>query len=153
MSNTLLNSTLPSLPSSPTCPPPPPPLLLPLSATGPREFPRARGSPLSVSSDTVIRSVGTESVPLSEPHAPSFHWPSPFTPLTPSPPTIPLHFLCHLSFSALHLISALQEVASNLRRRLNRVYKYIKTGADSYHFIFLIKLTPSIIDRWEWLLK
>lgn len=98
MSNTLLNSTLPSLPSPPTRPPlPPPPLLLPLSATGPREFPRARGSPLSVSSDTVIRSVGTESVPLSEPHAPSFHWPSPFAPLTPSPPSIPLHFLCHLS--------------------------------------------------------
>lgn len=98
MSNTLLNSTLPSLPYPTRSPLPPPPLLLPLSATGPREFPRARGSPLSVSSDTVIRSVGTESVPLSEPHAPSFHWPSPFSPLTPSPPSIPLHFLCHLSF-------------------------------------------------------
>lgn len=36
-----------------------------LSATGPSEFPRARGSPLSVSSDTVIRSVGTESIPRS----------------------------------------------------------------------------------------
>lgn len=105
----------PPLQLVPSLPPPPP---LPLSATGPREFPRARGSPLSVSSDTVIRSVGTESVPLSEPHAPSFHWPSPFTPLTPSPPAFPLR---HHSFSALHLISALQEVASNLRRRLAQV--------------------------------
>lgn len=94
-----------------------PPPHHPLSATGPREFPRARGSPLSVSSDTVIRSVGTESVPLSEPHAPSFHWPSPFTPLSPSPPAIPLHFLRRHSFSALHFIPALREVASNLRRR------------------------------------
>lgn len=42
-----------------------------LSATGPSKFPWARGSPLSVSSDTVIRSVGTESVPLSEPRTPS----------------------------------------------------------------------------------
>lgn len=148
MSNTLLNSTLPSLPSSPTPPPPtpPPPLLLPLSATGPREFPRARGSPLSVSSDTVIRSVGTESVPLSEPHAPSFHWPSPFTPLTPSPPSTPLHFLCHLSFSsALHLISALQEVASHLGRRLAAGLQTLSSANNSCHFLLLRTSSPSLI--------
>ncbi|MEQ2289455.1 hypothetical protein AMECASPLE_033163 [Ameca splendens] len=42
-----------------------------LSVTGSGKFPRVRGSPLLVSSDTVIRSVGTESIPRSEPQTPS----------------------------------------------------------------------------------
>lgn len=120
-----------------------PPPHHPLSATGPREFPRARGSPLSVSSDTVIRSVGTESVPLSEPHAPSFHWPSPFTPLSPSPPAIPLHFLRRHSFSALHFIPALREVASNLRRRRAPVIKS-RSAAGSDPLTSPPKCSPSI---------
>lgn len=121
VSRTLLNSTLPlapSLPSSlqPSNPPAPPPRhRCPLSATGPSEFPRARGSPLSVSSDTVIRSVGTESGPLSEARAPSFRWPSPSTshhhhhhhPASPYPPLPlpPLFLLFFLFFlHAPHLI-------------------------------------------------
>lgn len=85
----------PSFPSSPLALCPLPSLhCCTLSATGPGKFPRARGSPLSVSSDTVIRSVGTESVPLSELPHPSpppndrllspFAGPHPHTPL-PAP--------------------------------------------------------------------
>lgn len=83
----------------------PPPCLhrCSLSATSPGKFPRARGSPLSVSSDTVIRSVGTESVPLSEPRTlthnpPSFRCAPLLTPKKLQALTLPQHFLCHLSF-------------------------------------------------------
>lgn len=112
----------------PSNPPPHHPSLrrhrCPLSATGPSEFPRARGSPLSVSSDTVIRSVGTESSPLSEARAPSFRWPWPSTthhhhhrPANPYPPLPlpPLFLFLVFACATPHLFKS-QEVASNLRK-------------------------------------